>query len=90
MTRLAITDHALVRWLDRTGALDMEQLRELLAASLERAAEAAERIGGGEYLILADGLVFIVRAGVVITVVPDDGRHASYLAGHRGKDAGAT
>lgn len=87
MPKPRISDHALLRWLDRSGVLDVEQLREILAASLERAATAADRIGGGEYLILADGLVFIVRDGTVTTVVPDNGRHARHLVGKRPADA---
>ena len=71
-----ISDHALVRWLDRTGAMDVESLRAMLRASLARAADAAERIGGGRALILADGLVFVMSDGVIITVVEEDGRHA--------------
>jgi hypothetical protein len=79
-SRLGVTDHALVRWLERTGAMDMEALRQMLAASLDRAAAAAEILDQSKYLILADGLVFVVRHGKVITVLADDGRHSHALA----------
>lgn len=71
---IGITDHALVRWLDRSGAMDMEQLRQLLAASLERACLAATRLDAGKFLVLADGMVFVVQDNTVITVIEDDGR----------------
>jgi hypothetical protein len=74
--KLGITDHALVRWLERTRAMPIEMLREVLAQSLERALHAAEAIGQGEFLILADGMVFVVRDGAVITVLDEDKRHA--------------
>jgi hypothetical protein len=76
MAKLGITDHALVRWLTRTGAMDIEALRTLLAASLERACAAAEAIDQDEYLILVDGLVYVVREGAVITVLNEDQRHS--------------
>lgn len=77
---VGVTDHALVRWLQRTGAMDMETMRAMLAASLARAAEAAEGLGGGYYLVLADGLVFVIDEGKCVTVLEDDGRHGRQFA----------
>lgn len=76
---IGISDHALVRWLDRSGAMDMEQMRQWLAASLQRAAKAAACLGANHYLIVADGLVFVIKDGTVVTVLDDDGRHAKKL-----------
>lgn len=72
---IRITDHALVRWLERSGALDVEAIRTSLAASLARAMAAADAIGADEYLILADGLVYVVRESTLRTVLVEDGRH---------------
>jgi hypothetical protein len=80
---VGITDHALVRWLERTGALDTERLRALLSGSLDRASRAADSIGANKYLILADGLVYLVENNTLVTVMVDDGRHASALAPDR-------
>lgn len=79
---LQVSDHAVFRWLQRTGVVDVEQLRADLSRALDRSYQAAASIGGGELLILAGGLVYIVRDGTVITVVEEDGRHrhARYLA----------
>lgn len=79
MAKPAITDTALVRWLQRTGAMDMEAMRTLLADSLERAFTAAQTLGSTRFLVLADGLIFIVEQGVIVSVVTDDGRHASRI-----------
>lgn len=76
---IGVSDHALVRWLDRSGAMDMEQLRAMLLASLQRAATAAARVGSSRYLIVADGLVFVVKEDTVVTVLEDDGRHDRML-----------
>lgn len=77
---LAISDHALVRWLERTGAANVRQLKRILAESLLRASEAADRVSAAHYVILADGLVYVVRDGVLTTVIEDDGRNARVRA----------
>lgn len=90
--KIGISDHALVRWLQRSGAMDMEAMKAMLAASLERAVDAAASMGGAagshapprRYLILADGLVFIMEGSVLVTVHDDDGRHAAIFT-HPGR-----
>lgn len=81
-TRLEVSDHALVKWMERTGLADLGPVREAIAESLSVAAAAAAQLGGGDFLILADGMVYVVRGSVVVTVVPEDGRHhhARFLA----------
>lgn len=71
MSEFGVTDHALVRFLDRTGTMDMEVLRANLAASLFRAHQAARSVTSSDYLIKADGLLFVVRGEAVTTVLPD-------------------
>lgn len=82
-----VSDHALLRFLDRAGGLAVEQLRAQLEASLDRAGAAAEAIGGGDYLITADGLVYVVRDGTVTTVLPEgsEGMRARALADRGGR-----
>lgn len=69
---LKITDHALVRFLDRTGAAEIEKLRLMLAHSLERARLGAERAGVADYVITADGLRYVVRDDALVTVLEAD------------------
>ena len=69
---IRISDHALVRWLERTGMAEIEPLKNMLAHSLERAAAAANQLECQRYLILADGLVYVVRNAVLVTVLPDE------------------
>jgi hypothetical protein len=69
---LSVSDHALVRFLERAGGLDVEALRARLTASLARAADAAAALGVAEVTVKADGLAYLVSAGVVVTVMPDD------------------
>jgi hypothetical protein len=66
-----VSDHALVRFLERAGGLDVESLRASLGASLSRAGKAAKAIGAGEFAVKADGLVYVIERGVVVTVLSD-------------------
>lgn len=69
MKGITISDHALLRFLERAGGFDVEPLREQMAAALARAGEAAREIGGGHYLIVVDGMRFVVRDDTVVTVL---------------------
>ena len=68
---LAISDHALLRFLERAAGLDIEELRLRLESSLVRAHAAARSLTASDYLIRADGLLYIVRGETVTSVVPD-------------------
>jgi len=65
-----VSDHALVRFLQRSG-MDVEVIRSALEDSLATAHGAAQAIGGGDHLILASDMIFVVRGGVVTTAIPD-------------------
>lgn len=64
-----VTDHALVRFLQRVGGLDTEGLRQHLADSLTRAVDAAEAIGEREIVVTADGSNYVIVKGRVVTVL---------------------
>ena len=66
---LRVTDHALVRFLERAGGLDVEALRRSISISLARAENAAARIGAHEYVITAEGRSYIVKGGQVVTII---------------------
>lgn len=80
---LKVSDHALFRFLERAGMVDVDQLRMALSVALDRAWQAAAQLGQSEVLILAGGLVYLVRDGTVVTVMPDDGRHNAGRSFHR-------
>lgn len=67
-----VTDHAFVRFLERSGALDVEQLRALISGSLERGRKMAERAGTADYIIVVDGLRYVVEGGNLVTVIAED------------------
>ncbi len=74
---IGVSDHALLRFLDRAAGLDIEGLRERLNASLARAHAAARSLSGSDYLIKADGMIYVVRGETVTTVVEDKGPTSS-------------
>jgi hypothetical protein len=66
-----VSDHALLRFLERAGGLAVEQLRQTLESSLDRAGRAAAQIEASEYLVVVDDLTFVVRSGTVTTILPE-------------------
>lgn len=85
MSKPRVSDHALVRWLERAGGLDVEDLRTKLEESLERAHTAARSVSSSDYLIKADGLLYVVRGEIVSTVLDEhsEGASAASLAKRR-------
>lgn len=68
-----ISDHAMLRFLERAGELDIETIRLQLSRSLRRAKEAATNLGEGDYTIKAGGLIYIVVNHRVVTTYADSG-----------------
>ena len=64
-----VSDHALLGWLAQAGGLDVAALRAELERSLGQAHDAVAAIGGGDCLVSAAGVIFILRDGVVTKVV---------------------
>ena len=87
MTSPHVSDRALLRFLERAGGLAVEQLRATLQSSLERAGTAAAELDASEYLIVVDDLTFVVREGVVTTILPEGcpaSRARALARGYRG------
>lgn len=71
-----ITDHALVRFLERVAGMDVEAVRAALSVSLSRAHTAARAMSSHDYLITLDGNTYVVR-GERVTTVMDGGSSTS-------------
>jgi hypothetical protein len=63
-----VSDHALLSFLERAGGFEIEPLRAAIEDSLARAIIAAGKIGAADLVIRADGLRYVVKAGVVVTI----------------------
>lgn len=59
-----VSDHALVRWLQRRHGMDMEGFRAMLAEEVARV--PARR---GECRMVLDGFSYLIVNGVLVTVM---------------------
>lgn len=73
---IVISDHALVRWLERNNIVNVAQLRDQLAASLSAACGAADRISVSEFAVRRDNWKYVVRDHTLVTVFPMKDRDA--------------
>lgn len=69
-----VSDHALLRLLERAGGVDVEAIRRAIASSVARSVAVAERIGVREFVIVSDGYNYVVKDGVVVTIFRDGPR----------------
>jgi hypothetical protein len=80
--RIRVTDHVLVRYLERVHGYNMEGLRREIATRLQPAADA------GATSLIADGVVFVIGSDDVgptaITVLPKNSNLGSHLP-HAGR-----
>ena len=72
---LRISDHALVRFLERVGVFDIDAFRSAIEDSLQRAHQAARSLGDSDYLIRMDGMTFVVRGDSVTTLFEGEPPH---------------
>lgn len=66
---ISVSDHALIRFLERVAGIDVEAVRSAIAAGLARPVNMAERLGGGDYTIKIDGAVYVVKSGTLVTIM---------------------
>jgi hypothetical protein len=65
-----VTDHALIRWLERVEGLDVEALRQRIAARAARCHAAATQMSvNPDYVVKGDGIRLVVRGAVIVTVL---------------------
>lgn len=66
---IRVSDHALLRFIQRGHDLPIEEMREQLALDLERLAKPADILGAEQFGIKKDGLTYVVKGGIVVTVL---------------------
>jgi hypothetical protein len=81
--RIRVTDHVLVRYLERVHGYDMEGLRRNIAARLQPCADA------GAISLVADGVVYLIGRDdcgpIAVTVLPKNRDVESHLS-HRTRE----
>ena len=76
MNRIKVTDHAVLRYLERELGLDIEGVRDAIASKVEAPGgrKLVEFAGNVPYKIKADGGVFCFRGNAVTTYWPATSR----------------
>ena len=78
-----VTDHALVRFLERAAGLDVDGLRDTISSSLARSHQAARSLGSENHIVKADGLLYVVRGERLVSVLEDRGeRDTAFQLNH--------
>lgn len=67
---IRVTDHAVLRYLERVHNVDVEAFRDALRAEVSDAAIAAGATIGGPYAVKSGRHTYICQGETVITVVP--------------------
>lgn len=58
-----VTDHAVLRWLERACGIDVETVREVISGCCDRGVEAKAKV------IVVDQVKFIAVDGVIVTTL---------------------
>lgn len=68
--QIEVSDHALIRWLERGHNMPMEWFRREIEREVTRAGEIGRSLVGlRQFEIKRDRLIYVVRGGKVVTVV---------------------
>lgn len=69
-TDYGVSDHAIIRYLERTGRIDLESLRREILS--DRTVELAKVLGDGRYPI-PNGCIAVIKQKTVVTVLVNGG-----------------
>jgi hypothetical protein len=83
MKKVVVTDHALIRWLQRARGIDMEGLRDALAEI------AQPHVDAGVHTVCQDGLWFRYSGEKLVTIVETKPGPVSHFINDRGGRNGA-
>lgn len=66
-----VTDHAVLRYLERVDGIDIAAVRATIRARLARAIAAAASIGlGDDLVVVAPEAIYVIEGGLLITCRP--------------------
>ncbi|MGL4812397.1 MAG: hypothetical protein ACRCXM_11525 [Beijerinckiaceae bacterium] len=83
MTKIEVTDHAVIRWLERVEGINVDALRKVIAEQARPYVEVRARYGdlGGVWVVL--------NGPLVVTITPDKPR-SRFSVRHDGEFANGT
>lgn len=66
---ISVTDHAVLRWMERAYDVDVEAVRRRIRECVAHGVEAAESIGQcDQVVVLVDGMRYVVKDRAVVTI----------------------
>ncbi|WP_336802006.1 hypothetical protein [Kaistia sp. MMO-174] len=66
---ISVTDHAVLRFMERVHDLDIDAIRQRIAERVERSVELATSLDGeGTVTVVKDGFRYVVKGGTVVTI----------------------
>lgn len=72
---IGVTDHAVVRWIERAYGIDVPAIRRQIVGKVTRSVDLAERLDErGNVTVVLEGVRYVVRDHRVITILPALGR----------------
>lgn len=66
---IRVTDHALIRYMERVHDIDMEAFRDALRSEVSDAAITAGALIGGQYAVRTGRHAYVCEGDTVITVI---------------------
>lgn len=66
---LAVSDHAVLRWIERVHGIDIELIRQRIRSDLAKATVVSGKIGAPKYVVRLGPNRFVVKDGTVVTVL---------------------
>lgn len=79
---IGVTDHAMLAFVQHDIGIELELVRTAIAANLSRAAAAATALGLVNYNVRVNGVFYLVRRSVVVSIQPDDTSAGPEARGH--------
>jgi len=68
---ISVTDHAVVRWIERAHGIDVPAIRRQIVGKVTRSVDLAEQLDErGNVTVVLDGVRYVVRDHRVITILP--------------------
>lgn len=72
---ISVTDHAVLRLLERAHNIDIAEIRKRIVERVARAVDLAASLDGeGTVTVVKDGFRYVVKAGTVVTITRERNR----------------
>ena len=69
-----VSDHAVLRFLERVYDVDVEAVREAIRAATAQGVAAGAIVDDGAFSVVIDRVRFVIRNGRVVSTMPRDWR----------------